>query len=791
MKNITEKDANVKSQEALIVNQENIPTELKELPQWVNWKKKDKCPVNPKTGRNALSNNDLTWAAYEDSVNHMNAHKGNGIGGIGFMFSKDDDYAGIDFDHCFKDGAISKEVDTILKDLNTYCEVSPSGDGIHAIVKGKLPGPGLGPEKGRLCEMYDQGRYFTVTGRWLGQYGGRIESRKDELHSLYGKMSGGNGAGTASNVISIKEGVSDGERNKSCASVAGHYLGKGYPASEVLARCLEWNQKNTPPLPDKDIEKTVASIVRKDGRKSAAILKELTSIGLDHEKVIECLYSNEDGDARLYQYLYRDKFIFDHAAALWAEWQGHYWQEDETENAYKAIEKVVELYRNALTFERKTEKKLAQKIQESTDRKVAEDLSIKHLQCQETQKQLNKRIMTLESASRKRNVLWLAGIGTGLTGREWDKDPWLLGCSNGVIDLEAGTLRPGKQEDYIKTVTNIEFDAKAKCPKWEEFLKASFDHNNDLVAYVQRLFGYGITGLREEHKLPILWGNGRNGKGTFVETIKGVMGDLAHKTKAESLLDNGKLKASGTADADTMAFRGKRLIWASETNEGGRMNVGKIKELVGGDTLNARAPYARRSVEFEPTHLLCLITNAKPYAPASDYALWDRVALIPFALSFVDEPKAETHERKVNKKLPEELKKELPGILNWLVKGCLLWQLFDLNPPEIVKAATKSYREENDQVGDFISECCALSDTAEAPAGKLYKAYDTWCKEMGHKPWNGKRFGQDVQRRFDKETRRHKTYYVGIGIIDENKVEKKQIGAKDFDVFSDENDTTT
>jgi putative DNA primase/helicase len=430
----------------------------------------------------------------------------------------------------------------------------------------------------------------------------------------------------------------------------------------------------------------------------------------------------------------------------------------------------VELYRNALTIEKKTEKKIAEKSKKATDSNVVEELKIKDAQCQATQKELNGRIRALESASRKRNVLWLAGIGTGLTGREWDKDPWKLACKNGVLDLKEGDFLPGKQSDYIKTACEIEYSDDAKCPKWEQFLKEIFDHNEDLINYVKHLFGYAITGLKEEHLLPVLWGIGRNGKGTFLETIKMVLGDLAHKTKAESLLDNGKLKASGTADADTMAFRGKRLIWASETNEGGRMNVGKIKELVGGDTLNARAPYARRSIEFEPTHLLCLITNSKPYAPASDFAIWERLRLIPFTLSFVENPKGD-NERKVNKKLPDELKKELPGILTWLVMGCVEWQILGLNPPEIVKAETLRYRKENDLIGDFLSEKCVQTPTAEAPASKLYGHYDMWCKEMGHKPLNGKRFGSEIQKLFEKEIRRHKAFYIGLGIIEENQVD--------------------
>ena len=747
------------------INYDNIPQELKDLPHWVNWKKKDKCPVNPKTGKNAQSNNPETWASIDNSKSYMEAHKGNGIGGIGFAFSENDSYVGIDFDHCIKDGVVDTDVDKILKSLDSYSEISPSGDGIHAIVRGELPGPGLGSEKGRVCEMYDRGRYFTFTGQRLADYGDTIRDRNGAVSALYKEMAGG---ATASNTTG--EGVNEGTRNVSCASIAGRCLGKGMTPKATLDHCLKWNQKNSPPLPENEIRKTVKSMLRKEYRKDQETKKLLGNTSLNHAQILDALYSNEDGDALLFQRLFEDEFIFDHGAGLWAKWTGHHWIDDDKNEAVKAIEKVISVYKSALTTEKKIEKQIESKLQLTLDDAEAGKLKADIKQCGKTQERLYNRIRALQSASRKKNVLFLAGVGTGLTGNEWDTDPWLLGCQNGVIDLRWGTLHAGKQSDYIKIATDINFDAGAQCPRWEEFLSEIFDQNQELIDYVQRLFGYGITGLKSEHVLPVLYGAGRNGKGTYLETLKLVLGKLAHKTKAESLMDSGKLKASGSADADVVAMRGKRLIWASETNEGGRMNVGKIKELVGGDTLNARAPYGRRVIEFEPNHLLCLITNSKPQAPASDFALWERIALIPFNLAFVNNPKKK-NERKVNTALHEELKKELPGILNWLVCGVLEWGQMGLAPPEIVKTATTKYREENDLIGDFLSETCEVSESGEVQARVLYQRYEIWCKDMGHKHYSGTRFGTEIKKTTEHEKRRNRIYYLGISLIDKDEVD--------------------
>ena len=315
----------------------------------------------------------------------------------------------------------------------------------------------------------------------------------------------------------------------------------------------------------------------------------------------------------------------------------------------------------------------------------------------------------------------------------------------GLLILTTGECRSGKQSDYIKTVaptrwTGIDAEAKA----WEKFLFEIFQEDTELTAYIQRLFGYSITGKTTEHILPILWGQGRNGKGTLLEILQYVLGPLAGPIQSEMLLDQGRLKNSSSPTADIMALRGKRLVWGSETEEGRRLNDGKVKWLVGGDTLVGRPPFGKRQITFKPTHTLFLLTNHKPHIASDNYALWQRVHLIPFTLSFVDEPVAD-NERKRDPELAVKLKAEASGILAWLVRGCLEWQRLGLKPPEIVRQATKEYRQDEDLVGHFIDDACISGKDAEVQAGKLYKAYMEWCKENGHKPINGMRFGKAIK----------------------------------------------
>jgi len=349
-------------------------------------------------------------------------------------------------------------------------------------------------------------------------------------------------------------------------------------------------------------------------------------------------------------------------------------------------------------------------------------------------KSIMKRIMVLHTVKRKESVLELAHTGANslaIRGDEWDKENMLLAVQNGVIDLRTGELCRGKPRDYIKTAAPVEYIGLGIiAPTWERFLNDIFDGNQGLVDYIQRLLGYGITGLVNHHVFPIFWGpHGRNGKGTILETLKHVLGELAYKTRAEMLLASRFGPTRGAADADTMAFRGKRIIWASETDDGRALNTERIKELCGGDTLNARPPYGKRTVEFSPTHLLILMTNNRPKVPTEDTAIWDRIHLIPFNIRFVDDPHG-PNERRADHDLFDKLKAESSGILAWLVKGCLDWQRTGLLPPDIVKAANVEYRQDEDEIRQFLDEECDLIGSGYCTMGKLHERYTLWHNRM-------------------------------------------------------------
>ena len=277
--------------------------------------------------------------------------------------------------------------------------------------------------------------------------------------------------------------------------------------------------------------------------------------GLSSETVLEALQKNEDGDTGLFIELHRGRFTYDHAAGQWFVFTGHYWQPDLTEQALAGVADAVSLYMKEMKRQAwkraKAEKDGQSKVADAA--KTLED-------------QLARRIRDLQTLRRKQAILQLAraGVGSlGITGDEWDRDPWALAVENGVLDLKTGTFRPGKPTDYFRAYAPTRWEGiNAPRPVWEAFLESTFGHNKELVAFMQRLCGYAVTGETIEHLLMMLWGAGSNGKTVFLQAIADTLGpDLAGPIESELLLQQRFNRPSGGPSSDLLHLRGKRFVW--------------------------------------------------------------------------------------------------------------------------------------------------------------------------------------------------------------------------------------
>jgi putative DNA primase/helicase len=379
-----------------------------------------------------------------------------------------------------------------------------------------------------------------------------------------------------------------------------------------------------------------------------------------------------------------------------------------------------------------------------------------HAEDEAEQKAIAKWALASQNESRLNAMLSQAKPYLAVGMEELDRDPWLVNCQNGTLDLRTGRLRPPDPADRITKIVPEEYDTDAPCPRFRCFLKETLV-DDAVIRFVKRYAGYTLTGVTRERILAILYGSGKNGKTTLVELFHEVLGDYARNTDVETLL----LKKYQGVGNDVAALKGARFVSAAEVERGRRLAESKVKQLTGRDTVTARFLFGE-NFDFKPEFKLWLSTNNKPIIQGTDDAIWDRLRLIPFTQRFDGE--------RADAKLADKLREERAGVFAWMVEGCLEWQEHGLEEPHTVREATKQYREEMDTLAAFIEDRCVLGEGLVAPATPLYKQYQMWCDDAGEKPETQKMFGMRLRDRgfengkIKRGTHKDLKGWFGIGI---------------------------
>lgn len=274
----------------------------------------------------------------------------------------------------------------------------------------------------------------------------------------------------------------------------------------------------------------------------------------------------------------------------------------------------------------------------------------------------------------------------------FDKNLMLLGTPSGTVDLKTGILHPPERSDLITKSVSVSPALTDVVPtKWLAFLDRVFDGDQEKIAFMQRSAGYALTGKTTEHKLLFLYGSGRNGKGVFTNTLSGIWGDYNRQAASEIFL-----KSSGDRHATGLAgLHGARLVLGSELPRGKVWNEAVIKDLTGGDIMSARL-MRQDFFDFMPQLTLMISGNTQPDFQGVDEAIRSRVVLVPFNVTIPE------NERDPN--LAEKLREEWPAILRWCIDGCLEWQKRGLDIPESIKQASAEYFEDQDWLGQFLSD---------------------------------------------------------------------------------------
>ena len=498
--------------------------------------------------------------------------------------------------------------------------------------------------------------------------------------------------------------IPEGGRNETLTSLAGTMRRRGMGEAGIRAALLEENKRCVPPLAEDDLCKIAASVARYEPAQVPVLeLIVTSSSSLSGPSAQERLLPATDmGNALRLVRRHGEDIRYCGVLGGWFLWDACRWRRDE---AGQIIELAKDTVKNIAVE--------ADSISEENTRKIY----IKHT----AQSQSHRAIKAMVD-------LALSDSKVCVEPDVFDQRPMLLNLKNGTLNLETGTLQPHDHGDMLTQLAGVEYDPVATCPGWQSFVSSIMDGRADLAQFIRRMAGYALTGSTVEQAFFILYGNGCNGKSTYLETLQKMMGDYAQTAEATTFLEN---RYEGIRN-DLAALRGARLVLASETGPRKSLNETLIKQVTGNEAITARFLH-KEFFSYHPWYKILLATNDKPRVHGTDRGIWRRIRLVPFTVNF---------EGREDKQLSQKLEQELPGILNWAVAGCMDWQKAGLAPPTEVEAATQAYREEMDVLADFIDERCVVGIGEMATKSVLYQAYVDWTQTAKERPYNKISFGR-------------------------------------------------
>lgn len=379
-------------------------------------------------------------------------------------------------------------------------------------------------------------------------------------------------------------------------------------------------------------------------------------------------------------------------------------------------------------------------------------------ECQDDdrRKALARAAMRAQSAGGLRAMIELAATEPGVAAREdaLDADPLLLNLNNGTLDLRDGSFREHRREDMVTKCSPVAYDPAATCPRWQAFLSDILP-DAEVRAFLQRWAGYTLSGLTVEQKMLLLHGTGANGKSTFVAVLLHALGDYGLSMDFDVLAAR---RDAGGPRADLARLQGSRVAVAVEAAAGRAVDEPVLKTLTGSDRIAARRLY-REAVQFVPTFKLLLACNHKPRV-SSDAATWRRLLLAPFSVSIPPE-RQDPH-------LADALKAEASGVLNWMLDGWRAYWADGLRVPASMESAVAGYREAEDAIGGFVSDCCELDRDAVTLGRDLLASYSAWAATTGEEAVSAKalhRLLADRGLRSDRRGPRKTTRWHGVRLI--------------------------
>jgi len=717
----------------LNINLTGIPPELKQLDQWILWRKTEpkkggrfgKQPISA-AGYVISATAPKNWHPFNTAVTQLNSSTiASGLGiclsGLPVETPKGKYYlVGLDLDKCVLPEPASNapkltpEAQSIIDSIASYWELSPSGTGVRAFFYAETLPPGRNKD-GK--EIYGEKRFLTVTG--LGKGSLRL-LKGAELQFLVQRMFGDTSrpakkntplpiAQTAKTVAEMQAALNSIPANlcredwiKAVLAVQAH----GFACAEESART--WSISAGPYHPETNRNGYDAKAFDDVWRYPPHSITAGTLYFLAQK------YRRREGathgdtlNGEVFASLHKEMLKYVYPAGRWIGWRGSYWGWCGADEALTAAKLTAEKVRDLAAEEFRREPTSA-----DTQRKLAharQSFNLKRLDA----------------------MLICAAAEPGMHVNEMselDADPMLLGCGNGVIDLRTGQpVIPDRNQMITKRVA-ADFVPDAPCPKWERFLHEVMLQDGETIDYLQKALGYTLTGSVREEVLHFCFGGGRNGKSVFANILRRLFNDYSVVAPAEMLMVRDR---GNGANNDVARLVGARLLLANETRNGQAMDDLALKTLVSTETISARFLH-REFFEFKPTHAIWMRGNHKPLIRDESEGAWRRIRLVPFELDLSPE--------QVDPHLEDTLWEEREGILTWAVQGCLLWQKEGLTSSPRIKAASAMYRKDCDLFGEFLEEICVIDKAASINQRTLWGDYKDWCEANGVREGSKKNF---------------------------------------------------
>ena len=768
MINITNTSSHVNDPPVVLpVNNEKIPTPLKRKDTWVKWKvgaskpdgKYDKLPMNAfgiVTNAHDPNNQmsfDIAYSGYEQG-------KCSGVGFVlnGKPFTTDGDgdlyLVGIDIDRCVtKDGngnyILSDDAnDAWLKLGKPYLEVSPSDTGVRMFVYSRQL-ISSGNKDGH--EIYCNGRFLTITGQQQGS-GNIIEATDGviKLHSVWFPDKQAVKSVSLSNSLQgLKLPPPETEMEISRLKAALPFLSAdtsydiwrnlvwaikstGWGCAEQIAR--EWSKTAPSRYSDEGFQAVWNSFDSSRGITEATLYYQAKQAGwVPPNKAQQDLDEGDILNGRLYASAYRDKvlFIYENGNVLMFDSESGWVHASPFE-----AERLAKVIVDQLMMEAN------QMVAADPDSGIAK------------RKLAHARKSSMEP--RINAMIGMAKSELGMTVRlsEFDRDNYLIGLTNGILDIRKRQLLPITPQILVSMRTNVAYVEGSKCPLWIKFLN-KVQPDKAVQRLLQQLVGAFLTGDVGIQKLIIFYGLGANGKSTFIELLSFLLGDYSQKIQTEMLMEHKKSPQGPSPDL--VSLKGRRLVFCNEVPESGRLDAARARDLSGGDTITGRAPYAKEAITFQPTHKLVMVGNHRPEISDTVEGMWRRVLLISFDVMIP------VHERDPN--LLVKLKAEGSGILNWAIAGFNDLQRNGLLIPKCITAAVDAYKDEEDLLGEWLTDHCDLAPSNTQKIYECYIAYKGWAQHRGNMPLAQGRLNKRLKSRgiqLDKGRRN----YIGLKLND-------------------------